>query len=148
MYFKLLIQNKFDKKIINWNGSISYKDSPSKSLANFYQHMDGYEYPDWIATNLTEDQFNWFYGEGQRIFWLEDYNSWMLLEIDDKSDFTEVCRKRFNLDLIYDLTNYCYDYLDGNIDRINFVKCLEFYVKFSFIRASRRRQRNSIIQNY
>lgn len=132
MDITLIKQSKHCKKITDWSGgwdnsNYSYANEytkPSEVLRSYYQFCEAYEPIGWIATNMTADQFDELYNQGQRIFQLEDNHEWMIVRLDEESvDYLkkekEEQKAKNNDELLDNLLCDCHNYVGNYLNSPN-----------------------------
>jgi len=142
MYITLVLQNKHSNKITTWDGSWekpNYDGPASEAVRSFYQFMEYYEPVPWIANNMTAEEFDRLYDQGQRIFWLEDNHKYISVHLGDDSDkvFNEYHEKEKQLKKLHAHSEY-FDvflsnaaaYMAGRIHKIEFERLLDAYENF------------------
>jgi hypothetical protein len=140
MYISLIKQNKRSKEATDWTGdwgdrNFKRPEDPldaAEAVRSYHQFNEGYEPHGWIASNITEEEFNKLYNEGQRVFWLENQYEWMTVWLVDnppdylkqQEDLKKLKDWKEALDNLY--TEAC-NYLSGYLTNKGFTDYLNIH---------------------
>lgn len=141
LYFTIFGQNKYEESIQTHSGTGDERDgnlSVSKQLTIMYKYSIYEEFVCWedLSSQMSEDEFNKLFEKGQRLFWLETFNSRFIVKIEDWDKVDDFYKKfeqdKINSELLDSLKCWSSNFVNGffNLDEFKrMVKILEDFDK-------------------
>lgn len=141
LHFLIFEQTRQDAAIHTYDGTADLRDqlhqSVSEQLTWMYQYQiyeEGISWQD-LSCNMTEQEFQVLFNQGQRLFFLETPESRFVIKIEDYDTVRKVHEEKSRLKdqkiLFDDLQVYCANFINGSINLNEFKLIVNAYEKLN-----------------